>query len=192
MLPYVGDNFPSGLSTSRGCAKGFTLVELVIVMALLVILATVAVPSMRSFLLEQNSKAATTDFVRGFNLARAEAIRRNQRVTLAASDCINFQSGWKVFIDDPSSNNQCHDGTETLIMQGNPLNSALQVTWVNGDGNKPYIIFNPSGSVALANNAVAASRWSITSPSASSVQVRTTCINFYGRTRTVKGTTVCS
>lgn len=156
------------------------------------ILILVAVPSLREFLLEQRVKAALSEFQRGVSLARAEAVRRNQRVTLAAADttCTDFKQGWRVFYDN--SANQCYATGETQIMLSPALDTALSVAWTNGDSNKPYLIFTPTGGVAMANGANGASSWSISVPSATSIPVRTLCINFYGRTRILKGSTNCS
>jgi type IV fimbrial biogenesis protein FimT len=167
------------------------LVELMITIALLAVVLAIATPSMRNFILDQRVRASFSDFQRGVNLARAEAIRRNQRVTFAAADCASFSSGWKVFIDSAAGADQCHNGGEALIMQGDPLHSALRVVWTNADGDKHYLLFTPTGAVALANGAVGASRLSLDVASTSAVRVRTLCINFYGRTRSLIDSTTC-
>jgi type IV fimbrial biogenesis protein FimT len=70
----------------RGRARGFTLTELLFGMALLAVLIGLGVPAFGGFL--QNAKLGTRSrsFYTGLQLARSEAIRRNQPVELALTD----------------------------------------------------------------------------------------------------------
>ncbi len=60
--------------------RGFTIIELLITMSIAAILMTLGAPAMSLYL--QNSKVASAaaNYIAGVQLARAEAIRRNQRV----------------------------------------------------------------------------------------------------------------
>jgi type IV fimbrial biogenesis protein FimT len=74
-------------STLNGCCRsaveeGFTLLEMVVVMAVLGILLAVAAPSLRSFMLTQEVKTATVDIHTGLLYARSEAVKRNTDVSL--------------------------------------------------------------------------------------------------------------
>ncbi len=184
-----------GRHSRNGSCAGFTLIELMITVVLLGILIAIAAPSMRNFLLQQRVKAAASEFQRGLTLARAEAIRRNQRVTIAAADtgCSDFSKGWRVFYDSPSgsSANQCFDASETQVMRSDELDQSLTVTWTNADANKAYLMFTPTGGVTMANGAIGASSWSVSIPAIPQIQARTICINFYGRTRIVSGASTC-
>ena len=188
--------FPhTGKVATNSSSAGFTIIELMVTLIVLAILIGIAGPSMRNFILQQRIKAAASEFQRGLSLARAEAIRRNQRVTLAAADtgCSDFSKGWRIFYDSTSGSsvNQCFDGGETQVMRSDELDSALAVTWTNADSNKAYLIFTPTGGVTMANGAIGASSWSVSIPTIPAIQPRTICINFYGRTRTISGTVTC-
>ncbi|MCD9086513.1 GspH/FimT family pseudopilin [Stenotrophomonas sp. SY1] len=65
---------------------GFTLVELMVTIAVLAIIAAIAVPSMQGIIKSNRLSAASTELVAALQLARAEAVRRNARVTVCASD----------------------------------------------------------------------------------------------------------
>ncbi|MFV8572619.1 GspH/FimT family pseudopilin [Marinobacter sp. SBS5] len=66
--------------------SGFTLVELMITLAVAVILVTVAIPSFRDLLARNELVTATNAWVGAISSARAEAVKRNQSVALCGED----------------------------------------------------------------------------------------------------------
>ncbi|MDT8386407.1 MAG: GspH/FimT family pseudopilin [Thiogranum sp.] len=86
--------------------RGFTLVELVITLAVGAILLTVAIPGMRDVIINNRIATQTNELVTAFNLARMEAIRRGTQVSVCASanksSCSgnsDWSTGWIVFVD---------------------------------------------------------------------------------------------
>jgi type IV fimbrial biogenesis protein FimT len=86
--------------------RGFTLVELMVTIAVMVVLAMIAVPSYDNVLLSNRLGAYATDLVAASQLARSEAIKRNAQVTLCASSngssCASngqWEAGWIVVSD---------------------------------------------------------------------------------------------
>lgn len=86
--------------------RGFTLVELITTLAVAGILVTLAVPSFTTFVKNNRLITQTNDFVSSLNLARSEAIRRGDRVTLCKSSdqasCSGsggWEQGWIIFVD---------------------------------------------------------------------------------------------
>lgn len=79
--------------------RGFTLIELMVVVAVLVVLSTVAAPSFSTFILGQRVKTASFDLASSMLLARSEAIKRNTDVTIAPADSgSGWAGGWKVTV----------------------------------------------------------------------------------------------
>lgn len=65
---------------TRSLQRGFTLIELVIVIVLTAVLVTLAVPSFQIMLANAQIRTATQALYDGLQLARVEAIRRNEQV----------------------------------------------------------------------------------------------------------------
>ncbi|WP_026287658.1 GspH/FimT family pseudopilin [Thioalkalivibrio sp. ALJ24] len=76
--------------------SGFTLVELMVTIAVLAIVLTLAVPGFQA--LVQNNRATTlaNELTTAINLARSEAVRRGEVVTVCADSSDNWEEGWRV------------------------------------------------------------------------------------------------
>lgn len=114
----------------RRTACGFTLIEAIVVMAVLGILAAVAAPNLADMLRLQRVKTASFDVFSTLNFARSEAIKRNVSVGVAPLGG-NWANGWTV-----------SDANSNTLRQQPPLN----VT-VTGPAN---IVFTGSGRLSGA------------------------------------------
>lgn len=83
-------------------AAGFTLVELMITLAIAGILATVALPSYRDFVRTQRVKSASFELVAALTLTRSEAIKRNANVVMTQASG-GWQNGWTISWTDPAT-----------------------------------------------------------------------------------------
>jgi prepilin-type N-terminal cleavage/methylation domain-containing protein len=93
---------------SRKQLHGFTLVELMVVVALIAIVMAIAIPSYNQLIVSNRIRAATNDLVLSLQFARTEAVRRVGVVTVCPSSngatCTagNFEIGWIVKTDMPN------------------------------------------------------------------------------------------
>src|SRR3990167_5069797 len=85
--------------------RGFTLIELMITLAVFAALLAVMVPSYSDMTLGSKLRSQANDLVAGAVLARSEAIKRNAAVRMCVSadgaSCIagGWEQGWVVFHD---------------------------------------------------------------------------------------------
>lgn len=83
-------------------ARGFTLIEMMITVVILVILITVGVPSFRDFILVQRVKNASFEVFAALVLTRSEAVSRNNTVTITPTGG-NWANGWQITTVDPTT-----------------------------------------------------------------------------------------
>lgn len=68
------------MDAHRTHAAGFTMIEMVVTVSILAILIAIAVPSMSGWLANNRVRTTAQSLLNGMQLAKAEAIRSNQRV----------------------------------------------------------------------------------------------------------------
>jgi type IV fimbrial biogenesis protein FimT len=104
---------------------GFTLVELMVTLAVLAILAFMATPSIQQFVAKSEMNGLQNDFMLSLNRARTEAVARNTCVSICSlasgttSSCdlgstsINWEQGWVLF-ENPTCGSPADSGTYDL------------------------------------------------------------------------------
>ena len=91
-------------ASARLSCRGFTLIELMVTLAVLVVVMSVAVPSMTAFVAGNQMISAKTSLSGAVSLARTEATKRGQVVILAAigdgPSGNEFANGWEIVVDE--------------------------------------------------------------------------------------------
>lgn len=84
--------------------RGFSLIELLVLMAIIAILATIAVPNFSATIKGDRDISQINTLLDGLTLARSEAIHNGNNVTICpgnsnACSAANWANGWIVFYD---------------------------------------------------------------------------------------------
>jgi type IV fimbrial biogenesis protein FimT len=151
--------------TSMKPIKGFTLIEMMIAVAIMALLLGLGVPSFQTFIRNAQIRTAAESMQAGLHLARSEALRRNARVSLwlvngltAACARSNTGTSWVVSVDNPAGLcvTASSDTVAPRLIQsraGNDGSGSVNVTATISSGSatgSSCITFNGFGRVEAA------------------------------------------
>lgn len=122
---------------------GFTLVELMVVVAVIAVLAVIAAPGMTALINNSRVAGQTEELVASMQLARAEAVRRNARVTICPSTngtSCSPTTAWASWIVHGMDNTVSPPVDD--VIRNNVANGSVQVS-----GPAAGIVFKPSGMI---------------------------------------------
>jgi len=156
---------------------GFTLLEMLITIAVLAVVTALAAPGFRSIIQNNRATTITNDIVTAVQLARSESIRRRINITVCRSN---------------STQTACDNGTNWsagwLVLAG----STVLQAWAPPPGNATItapaaaLTFLPTGRI----NASAIYEVSITLPGAVASSARKVCVKPTGRVISTSGNCV--
>lgn len=121
---------------------GFTLVELMIVVAVLAALMSVGAPSFMEWIQNSRIRSAAESLQNGLQIARAEAVRRNTNVEFVLQ---GESGGWTV---------QLQQGA--IFVQGSPAEGGGKVTVASTPAGATMLTYNGVGRVSTAAAVVSA------------------------------------
>ncbi|HSC63623.1 MAG TPA: GspH/FimT family pseudopilin [Caldimonas sp.] len=111
---------PASSSSSRANARGFTMVELLTVMSILVIILGVMAPSFSEFMAAQQAKGLSYDLTGDLMLARNEALKRNASVRISRGGA-GWEQGWSVVsVADGESLSTRNPAAQSVTVTGAP------------------------------------------------------------------------
>ena len=135
--------------------QGFTVLELMVTMAIVAILLTTAVPALKDYGWNLRMNTTMDVLLTDLKLARSRAISHNiQTVICPANDkkrCSghsNWQEGWIVFTDINGDRNK-QDG-EPLLKHA----SAIELLEINSSRSRSFVRFYPNGSAPGSNTSI--------------------------------------
>lgn len=127
--------------------QGFTIIELMITVALALIVLTIGIPNFRSIIQNNRATTITNDLVTALQTARSEAIKQRKSATVcrrnsSGTDCedgTDWSVGWLVWRDDDGDDNL--DNGEIQKVWDTLSSGANSVTSTNAAG----VTFLPTG-----------------------------------------------
>lgn len=136
-------------------AAGFTLIELMVAIAMLAVLLGIAVPDLRNYLINSRLTAQINDLVADISLARSEAATRSARITICTSADLETCSGegdaWEggriVFVDTNANGDR--EATEQILKTTASLGGSRTLV-ATGFSNTNSISFRPYGGLQPA------------------------------------------
>ena len=124
---------------------GFTLIELMITIALGAIVMGIGVPSFQNLVVKNRIQTQASEIRSSLAMARVEAIRRGLRVRVCPGQngcdgSANWHGGWNSFVDRDNDNNI--DPNETQLEVHTRLDGSSTLTGAN------HVIFKSDGTAA--------------------------------------------
>jgi type IV fimbrial biogenesis protein FimT len=146
-------------------SRGFTLYELMLVIAIAGLLIGLGVPGLQQFMRSSQLTSAVNDMLAAIHMARAESVKRRlptemcftQDPTAATPACDgNGTQGWVVWVDDANpdasnanDNNGVINANEPVILRHGALPGVISIV-SKPAGNAGYVAFQDTGFVKVA------------------------------------------
>lgn len=171
--------------------RGFTLIELVVTMAIAAVLMMVAVPNFVNFQRNSQLTSLTNSLVASIYAARGEAMKTGLNAfVVPTANGSDWTTGWIVFVDN-NGDGAFSAADDTLVQTQPALESYFTASGTGSSGETPaYIMFSSSGYSKTKSGAFGALTLSIarSDAPASAVyeQTRRITIGSTGRLRTCK------
>ncbi len=127
--------------------QGFTLLELMITLAIVIIMTTIGLPSFFGLIRDSNMTATANDMLSAINYARSEAVTRNMDVVIQSKSGIagDWSAGWDIFTD--FNGNRVLDASvaeEQILKKHDALPNGYTLI-ANATNMDSQIIYLPSG-----------------------------------------------
>ncbi|RRD57862.1 prepilin-type N-terminal cleavage/methylation domain-containing protein [Comamonadaceae bacterium OH2545_COT-014] len=170
---------------NRSRQRGFTLVELMVTIAIAAILLSLAAPSFLAFQRKAELTSLTNTLLAALNTARGEAMKRNSFAMLTPLEGTDWSSGWRIFVDRDL--NKTFDAAKDLVVaeQAAP-SSSLTISAVGPAGQSAaFILYNGSG-YALSDRATLTIRRNDVDRASESHYTRRIVVAPSGRTRSCR------
>ena len=133
-------------------SKGFTLLELMIIVGILGLTMAIAAPGLSTMISNNRISSSASDFAAALQLAKAEAVARVNSVIVCkkntgSTGCVgggDWSQGWIVFSDDNGNGGVDGGANEAILLIHEALDSRITFGGSNSEVDSS-IVFRPSG-----------------------------------------------
>jgi len=179
--------------------RGFTLIELMVTVSVAAVLLAVAAPSFSRLIASNRITTQSNEFVGGLNLARAEAVRQGQGVSIRSESAgIDFGTGWKVFKDPAFGGGATAPATADVIRHATTPSGRTTLRRVTLSGttytdattslaDRMYVAFNARG----GNNSGSTAYFRVCDANNSALPGRIVQVTVVGRVSLASSSTTC-
>lgn len=139
---------------------GFTLVELVIVLAITAVLLSLAAPSFGDFIVNQRVRNAAYELFADLSYARSEALKRNASIQIASTSGTSaWAGGWTVTVVSSGTTLRSHavlpdsvivTGPSTAILFGRDGRTTLTV----GGAESTFVVDDAAGKASIPSRTI--------------------------------------
>lgn len=145
--------------------QGFTLIELMVVIALIAILASLAAPSFQRSIAQRKVSETASDLMISALQARSAAITNNQQAIVQPIETTDWSRGWRIYVD-VDKDNAYTAGTDTLISTvsakaGNITTNEIYPAdlILIGFNSTGYLLGSTAGRVVFASTAIPSNQY---------------------------------
>lgn len=175
-----------------GRERGFTVIELMIVLVIASIVISVAIPSFNAMISSNAIASQTNHFSSAVSLARSEAIKRNVSVMVCkrsgatCSTSAQWENGWIIFADN-DADESLDSGEEIRFIEALKNNYTLRPSI----SNLNWLSFQSDGKVEVNTGTFSGVTFRLCGPDADNTESRAVAFNVIGQARLSKGTASC-
>lgn len=167
--------------------NGFTLIELIVTIAVAAILIGIAIPSFRNLIVSNRLNTISTEMVSAISFARSESVKRNSPIVLcraASSTATACASGdeWTHWVILSGSD----------VIRRGEINSHNSTIRVSSDLTNDQVVFAGDGLARTGGNIINESEISICSTFGPSESIREVTFGAASRISTNRVTGTCS
>lgn len=133
--------------------QGITLVELMVTVAIIGILGSLALPSYRDVMAREQLTAAANELVSSYKFARSEAIKRSTSITLTATEAglwvIKDSDDNELKVFTPPTRGVTVTGLVSISISATGNTAKTSISLANSQGENMNLCILPSGQSQL-------------------------------------------
>ncbi len=130
---------------------GFTLIEMMVTLAIFAVILLFGVPSLAPFVADQRVRIAISDIHHDLIFARMDALGNSRRIIVEATNPPSWKRGWVICVDNNPTNDMCDLAAEEVLKITQELPGDRLRMCSNVADFAQRIVFRPDGRIVRAS-----------------------------------------